>query len=368
MFIRKTQEWCPEDLDLTSGDDKEMYTKKTILLNNSAIVLSTYSTLSHSKHLFEDIRHTWRTAMWGRSLRKMTEIPEISVKPEIQFRNFNKQRYNMGQIIARDRASLVVSKLWKKSRVALRRSRKKQSVIQCPTCAGLLAHVVEVLGIQYIILVSIVRTVTLMNGRSMETILRARSRSLPKRGNRQFTFGNPGEHTLPRSHSRAPSAPSAASNRVKEAPVSYFTINVVSCVMGTVLNYHACVLHKGTFQRISQDSPPAGAASQTAKLDATHNTGSAISLWYYFEHVMELTRSTGTKRCILSRQIPPWYQQQRENKYLIGRTNGPKPKLIDPPIQENGINIIHMQMLKNKAIVIINLFKKFSLPMKQCMM
>lgn len=59
--------------------------------------------------------------------------------------------------------------------------------------AGLLAHVVEVLGIQYIILVSIVRTVTLMNGRSMETILRARSRSLPKRGNRQFTFGNPGE-------------------------------------------------------------------------------------------------------------------------------------------------------------------------------
>jgi len=44
------------------------------------IVLSTYSTLSHSKHLFEDIRRTWQTAMWGRSLRKVTEIPEISAK------------------------------------------------------------------------------------------------------------------------------------------------------------------------------------------------------------------------------------------------------------------------------------------------
>lgn len=35
--------------------------------------------------------------------------------------------------------------------------------------------------------------VTLINARSMETILRARSRSPLKRGNRQFTFGNPGE-------------------------------------------------------------------------------------------------------------------------------------------------------------------------------
>ncbi|KYN34984.1 hypothetical protein ALC56_10711 [Trachymyrmex septentrionalis] len=289
--------------------------------------------------------------MWGRSLPKVTKIPEIS--PEIHFRNFNKQRYNMGQykgcsakqdskgrrvmrlltvdhtrvvnppaclaIIARDSASLVVSKLRKKSRVALRRSRKKQNVIQCPTCAS-------------------------------------------------------GQNALARSHSGAPSAPSAASNRVKEAPASYvkFTINVVSCIMETVLNYHASILHEGTFQQISQDTgvyrwlaekaetfgaryPPAGAASQTAKLDATHNTGSTISLWYYFGHVMELTRSTGTKRCILSRQIPLWYQQQRENKYLIERTNGPKPKLIDPPIQENGINIKHMQMLKKRAIMMRNL-------------
>ncbi|KYN19435.1 hypothetical protein ALC57_08202 [Trachymyrmex cornetzi] len=257
-----------------------------------------------------------------------------------------------------------------------------RSVLSPTVCTDLLAHAIEVSGIRCIILVSIVRTVTLMNVRLMETILRARSRSLPKRGNRQFTFGNSGEHALARSHSGVPSAPSAASNRVKEAPVSYFTINVVSRVMETVLNYH--VLHEGTFQQISQDTgvyrwlaekaetfgaryPPAGAASQTAKLDATHNTGLAISLWYYFGHVMELTRSTGTERCILSRQIPPWYQQQRENKYLIERTNGPKPKLIDPPIQENGINIIHMQMLKKRAIMMGNLYKKFNLPMKQCM-
>ncbi|KYM81308.1 hypothetical protein ALC53_08216 [Atta colombica] len=235
-------------------------------------------------------------------------------KPEIHFRNFNKQRYNMGQ--------------YKGGCIALRRSRKKQNIYSqfFEKSADLFAHAIEVSGIRCIILVSIVRT---------------------------------------------------------------FIINVVSCVMETMLNYHACVLHEGTFQQISQDTgiyrwlvekaetfgaryPPAGAASQTAKLDATHNTGSAISLWYYFGHVMELTRSTGTKRCILSRQIPPWYQQQRENKYLIERTmhkpNGPKPKLIDPPIQENGINIIHMQMLKKRAIVMRNLYKKFNLPMKQqCM-
>ncbi|KYN03681.1 hypothetical protein ALC62_05377 [Cyphomyrmex costatus] len=235
--------------------------------------------------------------MWGRSLRKVTEIPEISGRHEIQFRIFNKQR-SMGQY---------------KGGCSAKQDSKGRRVMRLLTV----------------------------------------------------------DHTaLARSHSRAPSAPTTASNRVKEAPMSYFTINTVSCVMGTVLNYHACVLHEGTFQRISQDTPPAGAASQTAKLDATHNTGPAISLWYYFGHVMELTRSTGTKRCILSRQIPPWYQQQRENKYLIERTmhkpNGPRPKLIDPPIQDNGINIIPTQMLKKRAIVIGNLQIKFNLPMKQC--
>jgi len=75
---------------------------------------------------------------------------------------------------------------------------------------------------------------------------------------------------------------------------------------------------------------PAGAASQTAKLDATHNTGPATSLWYYFGHVMELTRSTGIKRCILSRQIPLWYQQQRENKYLMEQT-------VHKPVPRSGL-------------------------------
>ena len=28
MFMRKTQEWCPEDLDLASGDDKKMSREK----------------------------------------------------------------------------------------------------------------------------------------------------------------------------------------------------------------------------------------------------------------------------------------------------------------------------------------------------
>jgi len=52
----------------------------SLVVSNSVIVLLTYSTLSHSKHLFEDIRRTWQIAMWGRSLRKVTEISEISAK------------------------------------------------------------------------------------------------------------------------------------------------------------------------------------------------------------------------------------------------------------------------------------------------
>lgn len=44
--------------------------------------------------------------------------------------------------------------------------------------------------------------------------------------------------------------------------------------------------------------------------------------------------------------------------------NGPIPRLIDPPIQENGINIMHTQKLKKRAITTGNLYKKFNLPVK----
>lgn len=50
--------------------------------------------------------------------------------------------------------------------------------------------------------------------------------------------------------------------------------------------------------------------------------------------------------------------------FIPNLKNGPIPKLIDPPIQENGINIIHTQKLKKRAITIGNLYKKFNLPVK----
>jgi len=51
--------------------------------------------------------------------------------------------------------------------------------------------------------------------------------------------------------------------------------------------------------------------------------------------------------------------------FIANLKNGPIPKLIDPPIQENGINIIHIQKVKKRAIMTGTLYTKFNLSVKQ---